>query len=121
RIDIGIVGRDVAAVVQRIPAAAGQQHRAGEAEHHLAARIRCAGDGGLLRRRRRYLLMLAAERFDRIAFGHFHLLLKSVQAAANPPPRARTSCTSRVKARVSSWATARRALTTLSCAVSTSR
>ena len=119
--NIGIVGGDMAAVVQHVPASAGEEDAGSKTENHfLAPRV-----GGLSNGRRFF-----PSRFDRAAFAAQHLLgitfshvhfSERAIGPAKPPPRARTSWTSRVKARVSSCARARRALTTLSSAVSTVR
>src|SRR5437868_3281135 len=98
-------------VVQHVPAAADDDLRSDEAEQDLVAALlaRSVGDGlGIFNDDG--LVHAAVVDFDRITFSHKFLLLFACQAvgAAKPPPRARMSWTSRVKARVSSAETWRR-------------
>src|SRR6185369_1264723 len=119
--DIGIVRRNMAAVVKGVPAATSQQEARGKAEQHLLAARVGDLDGCSLGWGRFYLLAFALQHFLGITFGHGHFSERVIGPAEKPPPRARISWTSRVKERDSSWATARRAFTTLSSAVSTVR
>ena len=76
--DIGIVGRDVAGVVEQIPASASNQQCSGEPEHHLAAaRVGALPDSGSLSLGRFNLLAFTVQNFLGVAFSHCGILRRN--------------------------------------------